>query len=87
MIFYRGGPPTNIPKGATVRDIYNYETFELNNRIGAAPEFFDLTAKGCQWLCRKEADAAEYGSVSRVEMHCYLILLTDSNGGYFVKEQ
>jgi hypothetical protein len=65
--FYRGGPPSEMPKNATAEDVIKYEKDELGNKDIQVEPDIDLKkidAKNISWLSDTKEYAQSFGNVT-----------------------
>jgi hypothetical protein len=84
-------PSENIHRGLTVRDVLNYEHFELGNDLGeleVPDEVLSDDANNCAWICEFKKDAMRYGEdVIEFYLTNARILAFDDEGGMLVYQK
>lgn len=87
MNLYRGGGTGSMPRNATAKEVIDYETNDLGNKIniekGVDPK--KIPAKNLQWLTEDEASAKEYGEPEKVSGD-FRIVARDGQGGVLVEK-
>lgn len=81
---YRGGGAGELLKGKTAKDIIDYETKELGNKIEIKQgiDLSKIKSENVRWLTRDKASAKEYGKA--LEATGGEVFATDNYGGMLV---
>jgi hypothetical protein len=87
-VWWRGGSPSEMPRGVSAYDIIQYEREDLRNDITPLlpeHELKRIPASHLLWVCRERKTAQGYGKPCKIVGH-FTPIARDNYGGFLVRK-